>query len=173
MLGMHLSTLNKQLGSYFGAPNGRGVLVEEVEPESKAEKAGFLAGDVIVKIGEETVKDVDDIHDAFREYKSGENANVQILRKGGSKTLTVEVPKRSRIHRMYGHDLWPRDLDLDIDVDIPEFDIERDGRGHEGTLLERELDKMKYEFQKLGREIRTGVRKLTRRLADTIETVAS
>ena len=42
-LGLTISSLNKQLGEYFGAPNGKGALVQEVEKDTKAEKAGFLA----------------------------------------------------------------------------------------------------------------------------------
>ncbi|MCK7503891.1 MAG: PDZ domain-containing protein [Desulfobacterales bacterium] len=45
--GFSLNTLNKQLAEYFGAPEGKGVLVEKVDEDSDAAKAGFKAGDVI------------------------------------------------------------------------------------------------------------------------------
>jgi membrane-associated protease RseP (regulator of RpoE activity) len=91
MYGLRLSELNKQLGEYFGAPKGRGVLVEEVEEKSAAEEAGFKAGDVIIKAGEEVVKDIEDIWDGLKAYEEGEKANIEILRSGSKKTLSLAV----------------------------------------------------------------------------------
>src|SRR5512141_2258313 len=41
--GLSLRTLNRQLGEYFGAPGGHGVLVDEVRKKSPAANAGFKA----------------------------------------------------------------------------------------------------------------------------------
>src|SRR5215471_12542508 len=46
--GLMVENLTPQLGNFFGAKNGEGVLVRSVEKGSRAEKAGFRAGDVIV-----------------------------------------------------------------------------------------------------------------------------
>lgn len=40
ILGLTLSDLNPQLGEYFGAPEGRGVLVQEVQRKSAGERRG-------------------------------------------------------------------------------------------------------------------------------------
>src|SRR5258708_14323228 len=50
-LGIDAEDLNGQLGAFFGAPDGEGVLLREVNPSSPAGKAGLQAGDVITKIG--------------------------------------------------------------------------------------------------------------------------
>jgi predicted metalloprotease with PDZ domain len=89
--GMHMTDLNRQLGEYFGAPGGKGVLVEEVEEESEAAKAGFKAGDVILRIGDEKIEDLGDVSDALEDFKDGEKANVEILRKGSRQTLTLTI----------------------------------------------------------------------------------
>ncbi len=89
--GLELRELNEQLGAYFQAPNKRGVLVEEVEEESAAEKAGFKAGDVITKIGKDVIEDVRDIRRALNNYDNDEKVDVEILRKGGSMKLTMDV----------------------------------------------------------------------------------
>ncbi|HEY5614584.1 MAG TPA: PDZ domain-containing protein, partial [Bacteroidota bacterium] len=44
MIGANLRPLSEQLAEYFQAPSGKGVLVESVEEESAAEKAGMKAG---------------------------------------------------------------------------------------------------------------------------------
>src|SRR5271157_4513505 len=47
-LGIDAEDLNGQLGTFFGAPEGEGILVRDVSSGSVAEKAGLKAGDVIV-----------------------------------------------------------------------------------------------------------------------------
>jgi C-terminal processing protease CtpA/Prc len=89
--GMHLTELTPQLGEYFGAPDGKGVLVEEVEEGSEGAKAGFKAGDVILRIGDEKIEDLSDISDALEDFKEGASAAVEILRKGSRQTLTLTV----------------------------------------------------------------------------------
>jgi serine protease Do len=91
ILGLQLLTLNEQLGEYFGAPNNEGVLVEEVEHESAAEKAGFKAGDIIIRISKKTVDAVEKVQRELRKYDEGEKVEFEVLRKGANKTLSIEM----------------------------------------------------------------------------------
>ena len=91
ILGLQLLTLNEQLGEYFGAPNSEGVLVEEVERESVAEKAGFKAGDVIVRVGNKTVDEVEKVQRELRKYDEGDKVDFEIMRKGAKRVLSVEM----------------------------------------------------------------------------------
>ena len=90
-LGVTARTLNEQLGKYFGAPNNEGVLVEEVEKGKAGDKAGIVAGDVIIRIGTRTVDKVDDISKELRKLDEGDKIQVEVLRKGSKKSLTVEM----------------------------------------------------------------------------------
>jgi len=94
MWGLRLSELNEQLGEYFGAPNGKGVLVEKVEKKSTGEKAGFKAGDVITKINKSSVEDVRDINEVAEDADKGDKLEVEIVRKGANKVLTVEIEEQ-------------------------------------------------------------------------------
>jgi len=89
--GMALRQLNDQLAKYFDVPEGTGVLVWEVEKGSVAEKAGVNAGDVITVIGKKKIKVLRDVSRALGIYDEGEKAEIDILRKGVRKTLTLEV----------------------------------------------------------------------------------
>jgi C-terminal processing protease CtpA/Prc len=89
--GMSLTELNEQLAEYFGAPNKEGVLVQEVDEGSAADKAGFKAGDVILKVGD---RDVDEIRDITRElddYDEGDQVKFELLRKGSAVSLTLQI----------------------------------------------------------------------------------
>jgi predicted metalloprotease with PDZ domain len=101
--GMELLELNNQLGEYFGVPDGTGILVEKVTKKGPAEKAGIKAGDVLVKIGNRTIDDLEDVSKAFSRYDEGEKVEVQVLRKGISKTfsLVVEGDQESPMFRFF------------------------------------------------------------------------
>jgi predicted metalloprotease with PDZ domain len=90
LLGLTLSDLNRQLGEYFGAPEGKGVLVQEVEPKSAGDRGGFKAGDVIVTAGKKDVESIEDVGDALAGVREGEKVEFGILRKGAHVTLTAE-----------------------------------------------------------------------------------
>lgn len=91
VLGLELMNLNEQLGEYFGAANNEGVLVAEVKKGSTGDKAGFKAGDVIIRAGKRTVEEIDDVRRELRRREDGEKVEFEVLRKGTRKTLSVEV----------------------------------------------------------------------------------
>ncbi|MFA6457078.1 MAG: PDZ domain-containing protein [Bacteroidota bacterium] len=89
--GMDLMDVNKQLGEYFEVPGGKGVLVKGVEKGENAAKAGIKAGDVITKIGDETINNIGDIHDAVSDLDEGDKVNVELIRKGKKTTVSLEI----------------------------------------------------------------------------------
>ncbi len=90
-LGIDAEDLSGQLGSYFGAPDGEGVLVREVKPGTPAEKAGLKAGDVITKLDGERVRTVSDLRAKMREKREKKSVTVGVVRKGAEMSLNVEV----------------------------------------------------------------------------------
>lgn len=93
--GMELMELNKQLGEYFEAPGGKGVLVKEVEKEENAAKAGIKAGDVITRVGDETIKDIEDIRDVLSDVNEGDRVNVELLRKGKKTNVSLVISEET------------------------------------------------------------------------------
>lgn len=90
-LGIEIHDLDQSLAEYFKAEPKGGALVLKVHKDTPADKAGLKSGDVIVKIGEEVVRDVDDVHEALRNHESGETVPIEFLRKGKRNNLTVEL----------------------------------------------------------------------------------
>jgi serine protease Do len=149
LLGLTLSDLNRQLGEYFGAPNGRGVLVEEVGRKSAGEKGGFRAGDIIVKAGKEDVETTGDITEVLDGVKRGDTVEFGILRKGEQKTITVE----SEGPREEGWNGF-RSFEFNNET-LP---------GIERHTLKREVERAKEELRSIGDRIRMEVRELGRKL---------
>jgi serine protease Do len=93
--GLMVENLTPQLADFFGTKNGQGVLVRSVEKGSLAEKAGFHAGDVIVRINGDTINDAGDFSHALRSHKENENkASVTVIRDKKEQTLTLTLPPR-------------------------------------------------------------------------------
>jgi len=91
-LGIDAEDLSGQLGTFFGAPDGEGVLVREVNPGSPAEKAGVKAGDVITKINDERVRSIGDLHAKLAAKHDDKAVKLGVLRNRSEINLTVEVP---------------------------------------------------------------------------------
>ena len=91
--GLMVENLTPQLAEFFGTRDGRGVLVRSVEKGSRAEKAGLRAGDVIVRVGDQSVHDTGDFTHVFRARSAG-SVNVEIIRDKKAQTLTITLPAR-------------------------------------------------------------------------------
>ncbi len=90
-MGVSISDLTEQLGSFFGVKEGKGALITEVVEDSPAEKAGLKAGDVIVRIDGDKVNSTSDVYEALEGKEKGDQVNVEVIRDKGSHSLTVTV----------------------------------------------------------------------------------
>jgi serine protease Do len=93
--GLMVENLTPQLGDFFGAKNGQGVLVRSVEKGSRADKAGFRAGDVIIKINGEPIRDSGDFTHALRSRKDN-TASLSVIRDKKEQTITISLPERKQ-----------------------------------------------------------------------------
>ena len=91
-LGIEAEDLDGQLGSFFGAPNGEGILVRSVNSESPAEKGGIKAGDVITSVNGETIHGVGELREKLGSGKEAKSVKIGLLRNKAAMTLTVELP---------------------------------------------------------------------------------
>jgi C-terminal processing protease CtpA/Prc len=91
-LGIDAEDLSGQLGTYFGAPDGEGVLVREVNAGSAAEKAGVKSGDVITSLNGERIRSLGDLREKLAAKREDKTVKLGILRNKSEMSLTVELP---------------------------------------------------------------------------------
>src|SRR6266446_834804 len=96
-LGIDAEDLSGQLGAFFGAPDGEGILVREVNSGSPAEKAGVKAGDVITSINGERIRTVGELREKLSGKRDEKDRTVKlgVLRNKNAMTLTVESPEQA------------------------------------------------------------------------------
>jgi len=162
--GLSLQTLNRQLGAYFGAPNGHGVLIEEVRKKSPGEKAGFKAGDVILKIGSESVEDVHDVRSALEDYKKGDKAIFEVIRKGEKTSLTMEIEERQH-GSWFGGEPFHSGGDFDIDI--------HDAPGVDRESFQINMEKLKRELKGMGKKLKDNMLELKEKLRHDLRHVSS
>jgi serine protease Do len=97
LLGIGAEDLNGQLGDYFGAPNGEGILVREVRSGTAAEKAGLKAGDVITKVDGQAVKSTRDLRVQLRKKTDQKSVTLSVVRKGSEISVPVAIEKPRKI----------------------------------------------------------------------------
>ncbi len=66
-----------------------GAVVLDINPSSPAQKAKLLSRDIILRIGDTPVTNIDDLHRFLDEHPFGENYEMIILRGGNLKTLII------------------------------------------------------------------------------------
>jgi serine protease Do len=91
-LGVDAEDLNGQFGAYFGAPDGEGVLVREVNSGSPAEKAGVKSGDVITSLNGERIRSLGDLREKLAGKREEKAVKLGVLRNKNQMSITVEMP---------------------------------------------------------------------------------
>jgi serine protease Do len=94
-LGIDAEDIGGQLGSFFGAPDGEGILVRSVNSGSPAEKAGLKAGDVITSFNGDRVRSLGDLRQKLASQNDAKTAKIGVLRSKSEISLTVELPERA------------------------------------------------------------------------------
>lgn len=89
-LGVATQSLGEQLANYFGAAEG-GALVSSVNEDSPAQRAGLKAGDVIVAVDGERVKDPSELSRKISQADEGD-VEIRILRDRKERTLKATLP---------------------------------------------------------------------------------
>jgi len=147
--GLMVENISKQLGDYFGAKDGKGVLVRNVEKNSPAETAGFRAGDVIIRIGNEPIESMSDWNQTLRQQSAGK-VPVTVIREKKEQTFTLTMPEKRGDRSSKS---FPAVDDLD-DINLEIADI--------GPQIQKEMEVARAEMQKAF----TNDRELQRKLRD-------
>jgi len=161
--GLMVENITPQLGEFFGIKDGKGVLVRSVEKGSHGEKAGFHAGDVIVKVNGQAVRDASDFTHALRGTSNGA-ASVTVVRDKREQNLNLTLPSRKDSGLL---------LEDSFDIDIPELSEETQiairKSGEEIALLRPQLEKANREALRATEKVRRAWRERQKDFQKQIE----
>jgi uncharacterized protein len=91
--GITVQPLTSSLARYFGVPEGRGVLVAEVDAD--AEKAGVERGDIVLKVGSSDLKALGDFRHDVAASAGHPPLTLTLRRDGSEHTVTLAPPATS------------------------------------------------------------------------------
>ncbi len=90
-MGVSIQEVTRDVAEAFGVPKAGGALVNSVEPNGPAARAGIEPGDVIMRFDGKPITASSDLPRMVGLLKPGTKAMVEIWRKGQMRTLTVTI----------------------------------------------------------------------------------
>jgi len=162
--GLMVENITPQLGDFFGVKDGNGVLVRTVEKGSRAEKAGFRAGDVIIKINSQPVHDTSDFSHAVKS-RSGNSVSVGVVRDKKEQTLNLTLPERKESSELLDEE---GELRYELAQLKPQMELAVERSRQAAEQLKKQVCKHQDEFlrqtEKQKRQLQRDMRELQREL---------
>jgi membrane-associated protease RseP (regulator of RpoE activity) len=152
--GIVVESLTAQLAEYFGVPGGQGVLVRNVQKGSLGATAGLRAGDVIVKIDGQAVRDLADWRRSMN-ISTGKTA-FSIIREKREQLVEMTLPGPASEMRL-GEDWDSFGDNLNaFNQQMQQLGPEIQRQAEQAMLRPDEMEKMQREIEK---SVRKGVNK--------------
>lgn len=93
-LGITIKTLDDQLAEKYGYEGLQGVVVIEIDPDSEAAYAGLNEGDLIVKVQDIKIRNVNDFKEAIQKYPPHKGIRLFVrMPEGGYKFIYIKTAK--------------------------------------------------------------------------------
>jgi hypothetical protein len=134
-----------------------------VERGSQADKAGFRAGDVIVRVDKDPVHDTSDFSHAMQSHRGGGQVSVGILRDKKEQNLNLTIPERRQSGDLLDEEsLQFPDIDINAEVGfdelrdaMPEIAIAVNRARREVEKVTRDLcNEQRHQHQQMRRQQR-------------------
>jgi serine protease Do len=90
-IGVGIEGVSREVADAIGLGKPQGALVNQVEKDSPAQKAGVEPGDVIVRFDGKAIERSSDLPRIVGSTKPGTTANMTVYRRGGQRDLKVTV----------------------------------------------------------------------------------
>jgi membrane-associated protease RseP (regulator of RpoE activity) len=158
--GIVVEPMSSQLAEFFGAPANKGVLVRTVEKGGPGASAGLKAGDVILRVNNETIHDMADWKRALK-AQSGK-VSLQIIRDKHEQTLQMVVPASTS--KLEGPDWEQFGKDMQVMADEmkamqPEFEQNAREWAQMAKLDQKQVDEIRHQAEKAARSITPEIQK--------------
>ena len=99
-LGVRIQEITPDIAKSLGLKKEEGVLISMVNPGEPAEKAGILAGDVIIKFNGESIKDVRSLQRTVAESAVASSASVTVWRNKKLVDLKVKLGELEKFNNV-------------------------------------------------------------------------
>ena len=159
--GLMVENITPQLGEFFGVKSGRGVLIRSVEKGSRAEKSGFRAGDIIVRVNDQAVQDTSDFSHALRSGSSN-TVTVGIIRDKKEQNLTLSLPDRKDSGGLIDESYEVPDIEAETQIDLSEV-------GDEIAKMEPQMQFAIQESREAFEEVKPEIEKAEREAREEVE----
>jgi len=169
--GLMVENLTPQLGTYFGAKDGQGILVRSVEKGSLAEKAGFRAGDVIVKVNNEGISDTGDFTHTLRMNRDDTKQttiNVGIIRDRKEQTLSLTLPERKR-SELREESLDVPDMNAQVKSELDQARVHVAELRPDMMKYAEQIKRLKPEMEKMAQEVKDQQEEIQKNLRQEME----
>ncbi len=135
-LGISIQQVTDELAKGLGLESAQGILVGSVVPESPAEKAGIMRGDVILSVDDKEVESIEQFRNYIASSPPGKKVKLLIVQDGKRRTVNVELgemPGEKELATGKGKD---RKIDLGISMKaLGYYDAKRFGLDGGGVLV--------------------------------------
>jgi serine protease Do len=92
-LGIVGLSVTEDLARYYSLPLEHGVLVTKVAGDSPAERAGIVAGDMILRLDGGAIYSIEDLLSEIHNRKIGDKVRITVYRKGREQNLETALTK--------------------------------------------------------------------------------
>ncbi len=121
-LGVSIQPVTEDLASSLGLPRNRGEIVQRVEPDEAADKAGIQPGDIVLTVNREEVTPSQTLSYLVANIRPGTTIPVTLLRDGERRTVNLTVGKRPSEEELRQSQMFAQDDD-DDDPQTPDSDM--------------------------------------------------
>lgn len=92
--GLRGRDVNQNIAQVLGLDEARGILVQDIDPDSPAENADFRPYDIIVSFQGQPVNNRNDFLAYLTDYRPGDRVMIGILRDGRDREVTMEIGRQ-------------------------------------------------------------------------------
>ncbi|RMF96913.1 MAG: DegQ family serine endoprotease [Gammaproteobacteria bacterium] len=128
LLGVSITDVNAETAKALGLDEDtKGALVQEVVPDSAAEKAGIEVGDIIVSVDDKPIGSANDLRTSIGLHRSGDEVRVGLMRDGKRRNVKATLTELGSLGQAAAEDIHPGLAGADL-ADYPD-EVPGLGRG--------------------------------------------
>ncbi|MBI3091361.1 MAG: Do family serine endopeptidase [Candidatus Tectomicrobia bacterium] len=89
-LGLQVQPLTEEIAKQFGASSATGVLVNQVDNDGPAARAGIKRGDIITRVDQQRITDVLSFESSLEQFTANDRVPLGVFQQGETRTIVVQ-----------------------------------------------------------------------------------